>query len=110
MNEQLYIDIGRIHLAHEYVLDRVHRIVNGKRALVAGSALVTDVKKKLRHIVYTRGAGDSARHLFRRIVRVAERRIAYLHSLGQESAKEVGTEVAVAKRQGESLPGIFIGG
>ena len=25
MNEQLYIDIGRIHLAHEYVLDRVHR-------------------------------------------------------------------------------------
>ena len=25
MSEELYIDIGRVHLAHEYVLDRVHR-------------------------------------------------------------------------------------
>ena len=39
MTEELYIDIGRVHLAHEYVLDRAHRCAYPRGREVYGLVL-----------------------------------------------------------------------
>ena len=50
MSGELYIDIGRIHLAHEYVLDRVHRCAYPRGREVFGLVLAIEGNAEYRFV------------------------------------------------------------
>ena len=74
---------------------RMNGVIDRKRALVLGSALVAEIKKELSHIIDARGAAAPSLYFLRHVVGISKRGIADLYTLGSESAENVSSKESV---------------